>query len=135
MRCSNLAGIEDLEMILRPLSNYMRPMLINYLKERRKALFTENTEKMKRLLDNLQKRLDEVRTITSANFHSVFRHPSNVLYHMLSAVRTSHCGAFYMLNYFVPCLQAFLNMQLYEKALDLFEDDQSTSVSSDVYCK
>ncbi|OAY51745.1 E3 UFM1-protein ligase 1 homolog isoform X2 [Manihot esculenta] len=75
-------GIEDLEMILRPLSNYMRPMLINYLKERRKALFTENTEKMKRLLDNLQKRLDE----------------------------------------------AFLNMQLYEKALDLFEDDQSTSV-------
>lgn len=27
------------------------------------------------------------------------------------------------------CLQSFLNMQLYEKALDLFEDDQSTSVS------
>lgn len=26
-------------------------------------------------------------------------------------------------------LQYFLNMQLYEKALDLFEDDQSTSVS------
>ncbi|KAJ9188941.1 hypothetical protein P3X46_000290 [Hevea brasiliensis] len=75
-------GVEDLQIMLRPLSNYMRPMLINYLKERRKALFTENTEKMKRLLDNLQKRLDE----------------------------------------------SFLNMQLYEKALDLFEDDQSTSV-------
>ncbi|EEF30558.1 E3 UFM1-protein ligase 1 homolog [Ricinus communis] len=75
-------GVDDLQIILRPLAKYMRPMLINCLKERRKALFTENTEKVKRLLDNLQKELDE----------------------------------------------PFLNMQLYEKALDLFEDDQSTSV-------
>lgn len=30
--------------------------------------------------------------------------------------------------------QSFLNMQLYEKALDLFEDDQSTSVSSSDIC-
>ncbi|KAH9701045.1 E3 UFM1-protein ligase 1-like [Citrus sinensis] len=75
-------GIDDPKTILRPLASYMRPMLINYLKEKRKALFTENAEKMKRLLDNLQKKLDE----------------------------------------------SFLNMQLYEKALDLFEDDQSTSV-------
>ncbi|KAJ4725901.1 E3 UFM1-protein ligase 1 [Melia azedarach] len=74
-------GIDDPQTILRPLANYMRPMLINYLKEKRKALFTENA-KMKRLLDNLQKKLDE----------------------------------------------SFLNMQLYEKALDLFEDDQATSV-------
>ncbi|KAH9661231.1 E3 UFM1-protein ligase 1-like [Citrus sinensis] len=69
-------GIDDPKTILRPLASYMRPMLINYLKEKRKALFTENAEKMKLLLDNLQKKLDE----------------------------------------------------LYEKALDLFEDDQSTSV-------
>ncbi|XP_065866295.1 E3 UFM1-protein ligase 1 homolog [Euphorbia lathyris] len=75
-------GIEDLQIILRPLANHMRPMLINYLKKRRKTIFTENTEKMKRLLDNVQKKLDE----------------------------------------------SFLNMQLYEKALDLFEDDQSTLV-------
>lgn len=59
MLCSDLAGIDDPQTILRPLANYMRPMLINYLKEKRKALFTENA-KMKRLLDNLQKKLDEV---------------------------------------------------------------------------
>ncbi|XVF05585.1 hypothetical protein REPUB_Repub05bG0185300 [Reevesia pubescens] len=76
-------GVDDPQTILRHLADYLRPMLINYWKERRKALFTENVEKMKRLLDNLQRKLDE----------------------------------------------SFLNMQLYEKALDLFEDDQSTSVT------
>ncbi|XP_022729984.1 E3 UFM1-protein ligase 1 homolog [Durio zibethinus] len=76
-------GVNDPQTILRHLADYLRPMLINCWKERRKALFTENVEKMKRLLDNLQRKLDE----------------------------------------------SFLNMQLYEKALDLFEDDQSTSVT------
>ncbi|WJZ88804.1 hypothetical protein VitviT2T_008073 [Vitis vinifera] len=75
-------GVDDPEMILRPLADYLRPMLLNSWKERRRALFTENAERMKRVLDNLQKKLDE----------------------------------------------SFLNMQLYVKALDLFEDDQSTSV-------
>lgn len=75
-------GIDDPETIIRPLANYLRPKLVNFWKQRRKALFTENAVKMKNLLDNLQKKLDE----------------------------------------------SFLNMQLYEKALDLFEDDQSTSV-------
>ncbi|XP_040992719.1 E3 UFM1-protein ligase 1 homolog isoform X2 [Juglans microcarpa x Juglans regia] len=75
-------GIDDIEIILRPLAKHLRPMLINSWKERRKSLFTENAERLKRLLDNLQRKLDE----------------------------------------------SFLNMQLYEKALDLFEDDQSTSV-------
>ncbi|KAM5583840.1 hypothetical protein ABKV19_003626 [Rosa sericea] len=75
-------GLDDPQTIIRPLANYVRPMLINSWKERRKALFTENAERMKHLLDNLQKKLDE----------------------------------------------SFLNMQLYEKALDLFEDDPSTSV-------
>ncbi|GLU11700.1 hypothetical protein SLE2022_284260 [Rubroshorea leprosula] len=74
-------GVDDPQIILGHLANYMRPMLINYWKQRRKALFTENAEKMRHLLDNLQRKLDE----------------------------------------------SFLNMQLYEKALDLFEDDQSTS--------
>ncbi|XP_034910242.1 E3 UFM1-protein ligase 1 homolog isoform X1 [Populus alba] len=78
---ADLAGLEDPQTILGPLANYMRPMLISSLKEKRKTLFSENSGKMKHLLDNLQKKLDE----------------------------------------------AFLNMQLYEKALDLFEDDQSTS--------
>ncbi|KAJ7947727.1 E3 UFM1-protein ligase 1-like [Quillaja saponaria] len=75
-------GIDDPETILRPLASYMRPTLTNSWKEKRKSLFTENAERMKRLLDNLQRKLDE----------------------------------------------SFLNMQLYEKALELFEDDQSTSI-------
>ncbi|KAM6578728.1 hypothetical protein CsatB_030565 [Cannabis sativa] len=79
---SIVAGIDDPEKIIRPLANYLRPKLVEFWKQRRKALFTENAEKMKSVLDNLQKKLDE----------------------------------------------SFLNMQLYEKALDLFEDDQSTSV-------
>ncbi|MBA0719868.1 hypothetical protein Golax_007516 [Gossypium laxum] len=78
-----VSGVDDPQTILKYLADYLRPMLANYLKERRKALFTENVEKMKILLDNLQRKLDE----------------------------------------------SFLNMQLYEKALDLFEDDQSTSVT------
>ncbi|KAI4322188.1 hypothetical protein L6164_021905 [Bauhinia variegata] len=75
-------GIDDPETILRPLANHLRPTLIRFWMERKKALFAENSERMKRLLDNLQRKLDE----------------------------------------------SFLNMQLYEKALELFEEDQSTSV-------
>ncbi|KAK6776870.1 hypothetical protein RDI58_027871 [Solanum bulbocastanum] len=75
-------GLDDPEMILLPLAKHLRPLLVNSWKERKKAAFTENTQKIKKLLDNLQKKLDE----------------------------------------------SFLNMQLYEKALDLFEDDPSTSV-------
>ncbi|KAK8641556.1 hypothetical protein V6N13_010953 [Hibiscus sabdariffa] len=76
-------GVDDPQTIIKYLSDYLRPKQINYWKERRKALFTENVEKMKHLLDAVQRKLDE----------------------------------------------SFLNMQLYEKALDLFEDDQSTSVT------
>ncbi|XP_020869547.1 E3 UFM1-protein ligase 1 homolog isoform X2 [Arabidopsis lyrata subsp. lyrata] len=75
-------GMENPDSILKHLADLMRPMLINSLKERRKKIFTENADRMKRLMENLQKKLDE----------------------------------------------SFLNMQLYEKALELFEDDQSTSV-------
>ncbi|KAG6583453.1 E3 UFM1-protein ligase 1-like protein, partial [Cucurbita argyrosperma subsp. sororia] len=75
-------GIDDPATILQPLVNHLRPMLNNSWRERRKALFTENAEKMKRLLDSTQQKLDE----------------------------------------------SFINLQLYEKALDLFEDDQSISV-------
>lgn len=75
-------GMENPDSILKHLADLMRPMLINSLKERRKKIFTENADRMKRLMDDLQKKLDE----------------------------------------------SFLNMQLYEKALELFEDDQSTSV-------
>ncbi|XP_022151600.1 E3 UFM1-protein ligase 1 homolog [Momordica charantia] len=75
-------GIDDPAIILQPLVNHIRPMLNNSWRERRKALFTENAEKMKRVLDSTQQKLDET----------------------------------------------FLNLQLYEKALDLFEDDQSISV-------
>ncbi|KAI8014599.1 hypothetical protein LOK49_LG05G01170 [Camellia lanceoleosa] len=75
-------GMDDPETILRPLANHLRPMLLNSWKERRKVALTENAQRIKHLLDNLQRKIDE----------------------------------------------SFLNMQLYEKALDLFEDDQSTSV-------
>lgn len=75
MQWSDLAGMEDPQTILRPLASYMRPKLINSLKERRKALFTENAEKMKHLLDNLQKKLDEVSTfMTADSLNSVFWH-------------------------------------------------------------
>lgn len=75
-------GIDDPETILRPLANKLRPTIIGTWMEKKKALFKDNAERMKQLLDSLQKKLDE----------------------------------------------SFLNMQLYEKALELFEDDQSTSV-------
>ncbi|XP_011089402.1 E3 UFM1-protein ligase 1 homolog [Sesamum indicum] len=75
-------GMEDPETVLAPLANYLKPMLLNSWMERRKAAFTENAQKMKRVFDNLQRKLDE----------------------------------------------GFFNIQLYEKALDLFEDDQSTAV-------
>ncbi|KAL8129896.1 hypothetical protein V2J09_019051 [Rumex salicifolius] len=75
-------GIDDPEAILKPLSSYLRPRLLSSWNERRKAIFAENANRMKRLLDDMQKKFDE----------------------------------------------SFLRMQLYEKALDLFEDDQSTSV-------
>ncbi|GAA0147500.1 ubiquitin-protein ligase [Lithospermum erythrorhizon] len=75
-------GIDDPETILLPLANHLRPMLLNILRERKKAAFTENAQKIKRLLDSIQRKLDE----------------------------------------------SSLNIQLYEKALDLLEEDQSTSV-------
>lgn len=67
MKLADLAGLEDPLTILGPLANYMRPMLISSLKEKRKTLFTENAGKMKQLLDNLQKKLDEVSTVVIAN--------------------------------------------------------------------
>ncbi|KAF6164353.1 hypothetical protein GIB67_037510 [Kingdonia uniflora] len=75
-------GLDDPHTLLRPLATHLRPMLLTAWKEKRNAMFTENAERVKCLLDNLQKKMDE----------------------------------------------AFLNMQLYEKALDLFEDEPSTSV-------
>ncbi|PIA52953.1 hypothetical protein AQUCO_01000661v1 [Aquilegia coerulea] len=77
-----LGGMDDAHSVVRLLATHLRPMLVTSLRERRKALLNENAERMRRLLDNLQKKVDE----------------------------------------------AFLNMQLNEKALDLFEDDPSASV-------
>ncbi|KAK3028723.1 hypothetical protein RJ639_038614 [Escallonia herrerae] len=68
--------LNDPETVLEPLANHLRPMLLSSWKERRKVALTGNAQKMKQLLDTLQRKLDE----------------------------------------------------LYEKALDLFEDDQSASV-------
>uniref|UniRef100_A0A803LCQ9 E3 UFM1-protein ligase 1 homolog n=1 Tax=Chenopodium quinoa TaxID=63459 RepID=A0A803LCQ9_CHEQI len=68
--------VDDRETILKPLANQLRPMLVTSWNERRRAMLAENSDRMKRVLDNLQKKLDEI----------------------------------------------------YEKALDLFEDDQATFV-------
>ncbi|KAK9065902.1 hypothetical protein SSX86_015304 [Deinandra increscens subsp. villosa] len=72
----------DPETVLVPLAGHLRPMLLNAWNERKKAAFTDNTQKIKRVLDNLQKKLDE----------------------------------------------SSLNIQLYEKGLDLFDDNPTTSV-------
>ncbi|XP_076881803.1 E3 UFM1-protein ligase 1 homolog [Bidens hawaiensis] len=72
----------DPETALVSLANHLRPMLVNAWNERKKAAFTDNTQKIKRVLDNLQKKLDE----------------------------------------------SSLNIQLYEKGLDLFDDNPTTSV-------
>lgn len=55
-------GLNDPETVVAPLANYLRPMLLNTWMERRKAAFTENAQQMKRLLDDLQRKLDEVVT-------------------------------------------------------------------------
>ncbi|KAL4558280.1 hypothetical protein LXL04_036478 [Taraxacum kok-saghyz] len=72
----------DLETVIVPLSGHLKPMLVNAWNERKKAALTDNAQKIKRVVDNLQKKLDE----------------------------------------------SSLNMQLYEKSLDLFDDNPSTSV-------
>ncbi|KAL9266421.1 E3 UFM1-protein ligase 1-like protein [Drosera capensis] len=77
-----VVGIVDPEVIVMPLAKHLRPMLLNVWSERRKTLFAENADRMKQLLDSLQKKFEE---------------------------------------------ESFLSIQLYEKALDLFESDQSTS--------
>lgn len=60
MQCYKLIGIDDPETILRPLANQLRPTIISSWMEKKKALLTNNAERMKHLLDNLQKKLDEV---------------------------------------------------------------------------
>lgn len=52
--------MDDPETVLRPLANHLRPTIIASWMEKKKALFTENAERTKFLLDNLQKKLDEV---------------------------------------------------------------------------
>lgn len=74
MQWPDFVGIDDIETILRPLANHLRPMLINSWKERRKSLFTENAERLKRLLDNLQRKLDEVSADTmDVLMHSLYQ--------------------------------------------------------------
>lgn len=52
--------MDDPEAVLTPLATHLRPMLLHSWMERRKAAFTDNAQKMKRVLDNLQRKLDEV---------------------------------------------------------------------------
>ncbi|KAJ4788269.1 hypothetical protein LUZ62_039515 [Rhynchospora pubera] len=79
--CPELEEMGDSEELIRQLALHLRPMLLDYYKKRKNTLLSENAERRRRLLDSLQKHLDE----------------------------------------------AVLDLQMYEKALDLFEDDSSTS--------
>lgn len=56
----SILGMEDPESTLRPIAVYFRPKLHNIWKDKRNTLFTENIEKIRGVLDNLQKKLDEV---------------------------------------------------------------------------
>ena len=55
-----VVGIDDPEAIIKPLANHLRPLLLSSWNERRKTLFSESANRMKRLLDDLQKKFDEV---------------------------------------------------------------------------
>ncbi|GJT47486.1 hypothetical protein Tco_0956201 [Tanacetum coccineum] len=50
----------DPETVIVPLATHLRPMLLNAWNERRKVAFMDNTQKNKRVLDNLEKKLDEL---------------------------------------------------------------------------
>ncbi|KAL6864696.1 hypothetical protein ACP4OV_015847 [Aristida adscensionis] len=76
-----LGGSDDANGPLKLLSSHLRPMLVDSWMKKRNTMLSENAERRRNLLDNLQKQLDE----------------------------------------------AVLDMQLYEKALDVFEDDPATS--------
>lgn len=47
-------------------------MLLNSWKERKKAAFTENAQGMKRVIDNLQRKIDEVSTILKSLYVILF---------------------------------------------------------------
>ncbi|OEL20865.1 E3 UFM1-protein ligase 1-like protein [Dichanthelium oligosanthes] len=76
-----LGGSDDSNAPLKLLSSHLRPMLVESWMKKRNTMLSGNAERRRRLLDNLQKQIDE----------------------------------------------AVLDMQLYEKALDVFEDDPATS--------
>ncbi|KAM0953621.1 putative E3 UFM1-protein ligase 1 [Dioscorea sansibarensis] len=78
----DMGGLDDPHALIRCLSAHLKPMLTSTWKKRRSAVLVESAEKRRRLLDDLQKQLDEV----------------------------------------------VLDLQLYEKALDHFDNDPSTSI-------
>ncbi|AQK79293.1 E3 UFM1-protein ligase 1-like protein [Zea mays] len=76
-----LGGSDDSNAPLKLLSSHLRPMLVDSWAKKRNTMLSGNAERRRRLLDNLQKQIDE----------------------------------------------AVLEIQLYEKALDVFEEDPTTS--------
>lgn len=90
-------------------------MLMDAWMKKRNTMLSENAERRRRLLDNLQKQLDEV-----IFFWVLTTHPYVIFLSVFLLI---------FFNVFVYCHQAVLDMQLYEKSLDVFEDDPATSVS------
>ena len=52
---------EDPDALVRHLSSYLRPMLLESWTKRRNTVLMESAARRRQLLDNLQKQLDEVR--------------------------------------------------------------------------
>ncbi|KAL4189137.1 hypothetical protein AMTRI_Chr08g163950 [Amborella trichopoda] len=86
LQCSSqikaLEGLDDEYAFIRSLAIYLRPLLVTSWRQKRHTSIMVNAESRRRLLDSLQRKLDE----------------------------------------------AYLDFQLYEKGLELFEDDHTTSV-------
>lgn len=103
-------------------------------------MLSENAERRRSVLDNLQKQLDEVISLHSVyvfffTIVVIFVFCLGVVGSLLVNYKLLACISLMMLdnlaffNIILCHHQAVLDMQLYEKALDVFEDDPATSVS------
>lgn len=98
--------MDDPETVLAPLAHYLRPMLLNSWMERRKAAFTENVQQMKRLLDDLQRKLDEV--MTAILFCFIGSMKCMVLVDPNVVISVRHCAEFMLPGFTISCLHVLL---------------------------
>lgn len=120
---------EDSHALVKHMSSHLRPMLVNSWMKRRDTVILENSEKRRKLLDNLQKQLDEVFYLLS--FIGLISYLLSFCFLPFS-IATSLRACHFLTVRLHPFhdFQVFLDLQLYDKALELFEDDSSVSVTS-----